>query len=452
MESGSIQLPFGFTPDQKTENDLQFNLPLNYKKNLLFDKLPFVTKLDSPAIENVVNGNEADDLPVQKFLLAANLLQDSVQESLNMIVTDCDFNNASIRRVLDTKYPFVMKKPNPIDFVLKGKAKFDVQNPVIGSLFEQIRKNKKNEFARKLLKLLTTDAQKETKSTFEKIADFSRKIRKDDVVDDDDAVDDDEDSVVVKSSSKKKLRRFLMDTNAEEEDFEEIMSEPISIVRTPGDKKVTYPHTVTKLFPDAIEIKEEPEDDYDSISEVQMAVSELNDDNLPYDLQFFSGSEKMKKRLFEGVSKNVGIINYSNKKFLEFLTSNFVENLVTKNKIQIHIDSGHIFHDKKITSETPYDFLKRQQDLNKKELKVNLLIGDDFNYYVREILTNIKDDTFDLNSHSTSKFLFYNFNTFRSLLGKEIFTLRHSIITNEEYALETLQNRNWSYFIKKLMI
>ena len=141
MESGSIQLSFGFIPDQKTENDLQFNLPLNYKKNLLFNKLPFVRKLDNPAIENVVNGNNADDLSVQKFLLANNLLQDSVQESLNMIVTDGDFNNAFIRRVLDTKYPSVMKKPNPIDFALKDKAKFDIQNPVIGSLYEQIRKN-----------------------------------------------------------------------------------------------------------------------------------------------------------------------------------------------------------------------------------------------------------------------------------------------------------------------
>ena len=98
-------------------------------------------------------------MSVQKFLLATDLLQDSVQESLNMIVTDGDFNNASIRRVLDTKYPSVMKKPNPTDFVLKDKAKFDIQNPVIGSLYEQIRKNKKNEFARKLLKLPTTDAQ-----------------------------------------------------------------------------------------------------------------------------------------------------------------------------------------------------------------------------------------------------------------------------------------------------
>ena len=88
MESSSIQLPFGFIPDQKKENDLQFNLLLNYKKNLLFDELRYVTKLDHPVIEKVINGNNADDLSVQKFLLATDLLQDSVQESLNMIVTD----------------------------------------------------------------------------------------------------------------------------------------------------------------------------------------------------------------------------------------------------------------------------------------------------------------------------------------------------------------------------
>ena len=409
MESGSIQLPLGFIPDQKTENDLQFNLPLNYKKNLLFNKLPFVRKLDNPAIENVVNGNDADDLSVQKFLLATDLLQDSVQESLNMIVTDGDFNNASIRRVLDirvldTKYPSVLKKPNPIDFVLKDKAKFGIQNPVIGSLYEQIRKNKKNEFARKLLKLPTTDAQKETKLTFEKIADFSRKIRKDDDnidIDDDDDVNTDAaaGSSSTLTASERRLKKLFYDFDGvDDQDFEEIMSDPITIIRTPGDEKVTYPDTVTKLFPKVDEIKKEPEDDYESISKVQTDISKLNE----YDLQFFSGGEKMKKKLFEGVSKNVGIINDSNQTFLEFLTSNFVKNLLTKNKIQIHIDSGQIFHDNKITSETLYDFLQKQQDLNKKELKVNLPIGDDFSYYVTEILTNIKDDTFDLNSHSTS--------------------------------------------------
>ena len=252
MESGNIQLPFGFIPDQKTENDLQFNLLLNYKKNLLFNKLPFARKLDNPAIENVVNGSDADGLSV---------LQDSVQESLNMVVTDGDFNNASIRRVLDTKYPSVMKKPNPIDFVLKDKAKFDIQNPVIRSLYEQIRKNKKNEFARKLLKLPTTDAKKETKSTFEKIADFSRKIRKDD---DNIDIDDDDvntDAAAAGSSStltasERRLKKLFYDSDGvDDEDFEEIMSDPITIIRTPGDEKITYPDTVTKLFPKADEIK-----------------------------------------------------------------------------------------------------------------------------------------------------------------------------------------------------
>ena len=193
MESGSIQLPFGFIPDQKTENDLQFNLPLNYKKNLLFNKLRYVMKLDNPAIENVINGNNADDLSVQKFLLATDLLQDSVQESLNMIVTDGNFNKASIRRALDTKYPSVMKKPKPIDFVFKDKAKFDLQNPIIGSLYEQITKNKKKEVVRKLLNAST--AQKDTKSELEKIVEFSRKIRKHDDDDDDDDVNVDDDNV-----------------------------------------------------------------------------------------------------------------------------------------------------------------------------------------------------------------------------------------------------------------
>ena len=87
----------------------------------------------------------------------------------------------------------------------------------------------------------------------------------------------------------------------------------------------------------------------------------MNNGNLPYDLQFFSGGEKMKKKLFEGVSKNVGIINDSNQKFLEFLTSKFGKNLLTKNKIQIHIESGQIVHDNKVTSESLYDFLKKNK-------------------------------------------------------------------------------------------
>ena len=66
--------------------------------------------------------------------MATDLLEDSIQENLDMIVTDNSFNNASIRQALDTKFPSVMKKPNPVEVMFKDKSRFDVQNPVVGSL------------------------------------------------------------------------------------------------------------------------------------------------------------------------------------------------------------------------------------------------------------------------------------------------------------------------------
>ena len=56
-----------------------------------------------------------------------------------MIVADVGFNDAFVRRVLDAKYPSIMKKPNPIDVVFKDKASW---LKIIGSLVE-----KKNEIA-----------------------------------------------------------------------------------------------------------------------------------------------------------------------------------------------------------------------------------------------------------------------------------------------------------------
>ena len=61
-----------------------------------------------------------------------------------MIVTNGKFNDVSVRRALDAKYSWVMEKSNLIDVVFKDNAKFDTQNPIIGTLFTQntIRENK----------------------------------------------------------------------------------------------------------------------------------------------------------------------------------------------------------------------------------------------------------------------------------------------------------------------
>ena len=139
--NGYIQLPYGYVENENDEK-INLNLPKNFKKELLFDELPFVAQLNNPAIENVIKGKENDDISIQKCLLATGLLGDTIQNNLDMIVTDSDFNNAGIRRVLDQKYPTIMGKPTSKNFMFKDKAKFDIQNPVIGTIYNEILTDK----------------------------------------------------------------------------------------------------------------------------------------------------------------------------------------------------------------------------------------------------------------------------------------------------------------------
>ena len=120
--NGYIQLPYGYV---ENENDEKIYLDLlhNFKKDLLFNDLPFVSQLNNPAIDNVVKGKETDDFSVQKFLIATGLLEDTIQNNPDMIVTDNEFNNAGIRRVLDQKYPTIMSKPTASNFMFKDKVK-----------------------------------------------------------------------------------------------------------------------------------------------------------------------------------------------------------------------------------------------------------------------------------------------------------------------------------------
>ena len=96
MESSSIQLPFGFICNKNPGGELHFDLHQDFKKELLFKKQPYVAHLENPAINDVVKGGKVDSLALQKFLLVTDLLQDSIEENLNMIVTDGSFNDAYI--------------------------------------------------------------------------------------------------------------------------------------------------------------------------------------------------------------------------------------------------------------------------------------------------------------------------------------------------------------------
>ena len=61
------------------------------------------------------------------------------------------------------------------------------------------------------------------------------------------------------------------------------------------------------------------------------------------------------------------------------------------------------------------------------------------------------DDKFDIDTHSTSKFLFYYFNNLRRDLGEESYKVRYTIVSDDHHVLECLQSKDGSYFINRLL-
>ena len=57
----------------------------------------------------------------------------------------------------------------------------------------------------------------------------------------------------------------------------------------------------------------------------------------------------------------------------------------------------------------------------------------------------------DFRTNKNSKFLFHLFNKYQVDRGKPKYPIRHSTLTDDNYALSTLQDRNWPYFINRII-
>ena len=88
MESKHNQLPYGVLCDNEPKILSHFNLPPNYKKDILFERFLYLSHVKNPALNRIIKNGIVDNAELQKYFLATGLLQDSVQPSLDMIITD----------------------------------------------------------------------------------------------------------------------------------------------------------------------------------------------------------------------------------------------------------------------------------------------------------------------------------------------------------------------------
>ena len=62
-----IQLPYGIISQKNDpENKLQFNFLPNFRKDILFDKLPYLTHSKNPTLNNIIKNGMVDNPELQK--------------------------------------------------------------------------------------------------------------------------------------------------------------------------------------------------------------------------------------------------------------------------------------------------------------------------------------------------------------------------------------------------
>ena len=127
---------------------------------------------------------------------------------------------------------------------------------------------------------------------------------------------------------------------------------------------------------------------------------------------------------------------------------------MARDGISIHVPAGQIFVKNENTGVSLFDFLRNQQDETKKEIPLDFSYDDDYNDYMKKYLPAINEFDevkHDFISNKTSKYLFHLFNNHQETRGKKKYAIRHTKLSDDNYALGALQDRNWPYFIDRII-
>ena len=105
------------------------------------------------------------------------------------------------------------------------------------------------------------------------------------------------------------------------------------------------------------------------------------------------------------------------------------------------------------TNESIYSFFQQQEDSSKAFINFDIF-GDSYSDYFEQLINKFKakeDDKYDVLTNKNSKYLFYKFNDSLATIGELAKAVRHSKITQDDVAIEAIQNQNWQYFVETLL-
>ena len=194
--------------------------------------------------------------------------------------------------------------------------------------------------------------------------------------------------------------------------------------------RITLDENLQDIFPDADHVFEaDPHEARENVKYEDFSTT-LEKGEIPRELEFFQGERN------ENFRQNLNSLGLSeeNQQFVDYLTSEECRDILERDNIQIHIDSGNIFVNNQNTGESISDFSLNQQDENKKKLPIDFSYDDDYTDYITKYLPGINEvdyDKFDVLTNKNSKYLFHLFNKYQESRNKPKQYIRHSVVTDD---------------------
>ena len=460
-------------------DQIQLSLPKDQKAKDLFAHLLYIANLQDPVLQNKVEDLLKNNEDLQKYLLVTEYLGKTLEDSLELAVSHGKLNEGTKVRHLselnDPKYKYFQQNNSPLDVVYRDKAKFDVQNPIIGVLLKKINKGKlsEEEYFKKT-KTAPDIKDFDIKERFNKI--FERRDRKkqDNLINEND--DGGDDSPPASPGCPPPPPSFDFDFDSDKENTHAFNVDLNNLEREYFDRDIPIQDEIQDniqldtnlkgMFPDTDEVLYENEQSkirqqfypftgkvtketyYSFLRNSNNIFTESDNDEILQELEFFSGGAEQASSLFSRLDEH-NLIR-GNEDFVNFLGAEQCQEALQRDGISKHVPTGNIFVNNQNTEESIYSFLDNQQDETKKEIPLDFSYDDNLTDYMTKYLPAINDYDevkYDFLANKNSKFLFNLFNKYQQDRGKKKHSVRHTKVTVDDYALKKLQDRNRPYFI-----
>ena len=211
--------------------------------------------------------------------------------------------------------------------------------------------------------------------------------------------------------------------------------------------------SLQKLFPDIDNIinenkKADLEIDFTNLTKT---LSEIENQIVPFELEFFNGGENNK---FREIILGLGNVSgHDIIKFVNFLESQICKKILADNKLKIHIETGNIYYNNNDTNESIHNFILAQLNPIAGEINHDFTFDRDYSTYfhwINDAFSESKRNKLDILTNKNSKF-FYHFNDQLQQQNQKVQNVKHTIVTEDFIAAEQIQDRNWKYLVDKLL-